>query len=98
MRIISKETLKKALKPFAIVSDPNGNVGFIQEVSVNDCQSGFKNQIKYTVNWLTGDNKKHAWFTHSELQFHCNLFIRVAECSCHQSGGNAAHVKNFLMK
>lgn len=79
---ISEETLKNCYKPYDIVTDKNGNVGFIQEVSFNTCQPE-EYQKPYAVNWITGDNTKHAWFDHSELKYHCNLFVKIAESSCH---------------
>ena len=52
---IKQETLNNAYKPFDVVTNKNGDVGFIQEVSVNDCQDEPSRQISYAVNWLVGD-------------------------------------------
>jgi hypothetical protein len=92
---ITAQTLNDAYKPYDIVSDKDGNVGFVQEVSVNQCQPE-PHQIQYAVNWLTGDCSKHAWFKHNELEKHCNLFIKIAESSCHPSGGNEYWVKKLM--
>jgi hypothetical protein len=89
---IEKETFKKAFKPFDIVTNKNGDVGFIQEVSVNDCQEGFYDQISYAVNWLVGNETKHAWFDHNELTAHCNLFIKISENVCNSTGNSAEFV------
>ena len=85
---ITEETKRKSYKPYDVVTDNSSNVGFIQEVSVNHCQQSFNAQISYAVNWLTGDNDKHAWFDHNELTVHCNLFVKIAESSCHPMGHN----------
>lgn len=91
MCVIKEETLKNAYKPYDIVSDENGNVGFIQEVSVNDGQSHESCQIDYAVNWLVVDENyilKHAWYTHKELKKHCNLFTKIAKSSCNPMGNS----------
>ena len=90
---IKQETLINAYKPFDIVTNKNGDVGFIQEVSVNDCQDEAKHQISYAVNWLVGDEYKHAWFSHDELTMHCNLFVKIAESACHPMGRNESKVQ-----
>lgn len=90
---IKKETLEWAHKPYDIVTDIEGNVGFIQEVSVNDCQESPEAQISYSVNWLTGDNYKTAWFDHDELTYQCNMFVKIAESSCHAFGSSANSVQ-----
>ncbi len=89
---VSKQTLAWAHKPFDVVTNRAGDVGFIQEVSVNDCQSDPTHQITYAVDWLVG-NDKHAWFFHNELKSHGNLLIKIAESACHSMGSNAKHVK-----
>lgn len=96
MNEITKETLTKALKPFDVVSDERGNVGLVQEVSVNACQVGFENQVSYSIKWLTGNNTKQAWFVHHELTLHCNLFVAIAECSCHPMGNNDSDVQTLF--
>lgn len=92
------EAFKKAYKPYDIVSDQNGNVGFIQEVSINSGQVTPECQLSYAVNWLYGNNSKHAWFSHKELTVHCNLFVKIAEISTHPMGHNACDVKRLLNK
>lgn len=78
---ITDEVLKKAYKPFDIVSDAYGNVGMIREVGVSSCQPDFDGQIKYAITWLTGAINKTAWFYHKELSRHCNIMIKIAECA-----------------
>lgn len=90
---VTKETLNKAYKPFDVVSDTKGNVGIIQEVSVNDSQVGFDDQISYAIKWLVSNESKHAWFDHDELQLHCNMLIVIAECACHPFGRNEGRVQ-----
>ena len=79
--IVSEKTLKNAYKPYDIVTDKNGNVGFIQEVDINDCQPE-THQISYSVEWIVGQGEKTAWYNHEELTKHCNIFVKIAECSC----------------
>ena len=92
---ITEETLKNAYKPYDIVTNENGDVGFIQEVNINDGQPE-PYQIDYAVNWLVGDETKHAWFDHSELKKHCNFFVKIAESSCHPSGNNEMEVSKLM--
>jgi hypothetical protein len=96
MSEVTKETLEWANKPFDIVTNEKGNVGFIQEVSVNDCQSTPESQISYAVNWMVGDNYKHAWFDHDELTVHGNILIKIAECACHPMGHNDSSVQKLF--
>lgn len=78
---IEEETYKWAYKPLDIVSDKDGNVGMIREVSVNSCQEDPNWQISYAISWLTGSVNKVAWFDHKELTQHCNIMIKLAECA-----------------
>lgn len=96
MSIATEETLKKAFKPYDIVTDKDGNVGFISEVNVNECQDGFDDQISYSVNWMIGKGYKSAWYQHSELTSHCNMLIKIAEQSCHPSGNNKYSVTKLM--
>ena len=93
---VSEESYKKALKPFDVVTDKVGNVGFVKEVSVNNCQTSFEHQISYAVTWLVGTNSKVAWFDHSELKKHCNIMAKLAENSCHPFGHNARQVETLF--
>ena len=93
---VTQETLDNAYKPFDVVTNGNGDVGFIQEVSVNDCQDIPENQIRYAVNWLVGKENKRAWFDHHELTLHCNLLIKIAESACHPMGHNSGHVQKLF--
>lgn len=96
MSKVAKETLRWAYKPFDLVADKKGNVGFIQEVSVNNCQETPNAQISYAVNWMIGNNDKYAWFLHKELTVHGNILIKIAECACHPMGNNARSVQNLF--
>ncbi len=93
---IKQETLNNAYKPFDVVTNKNGDVGFIQEVSVNDCQDEPSRQISYAVNWLVGDEYKHACFDHEELTLHCNIFVKIAEIACHPFGDNSSKVQSLF--
>jgi hypothetical protein len=92
---VKETTLIGALKPFDIVSIENGAVGYVREVSVNDCQADAKNQIRYAVNWLIGYGKT-AWWDHNDLKYHCNLFVKIAEDACHNMGRNEARVQELF--
>lgn len=96
MTKVTDESFKKAYKPFDIVSDKGGNVGLIKEVNVNSCQDTFEHQISYAITWLTGTNRQSAWFHHYELQRHCNLFLKIAECAASGHGGNYRHVEKLF--
>lgn len=93
---VSEETFKKSYKPFDVVSDKKGNVGIISEVSVNNCQETFDSQISYAVKWLTGKNNQTAWFAHNDLSRHCNLMVKLAECTASAQGNNARHVGSLF--
>jgi len=60
MSEVTRETLNWAHKPFDVVTDSHGNVGFIQEVSVNECQDDPNSQISYAVNWMVGNSTKYT--------------------------------------
>ncbi len=91
---ITEKTLKDSYKPYDIVTDKSGNVGFIQEVNINECQPE-PCQISYSVEWLIG-NSHNAWYSRSELEKHCNIFVKIAECSCHPFGNNKKEVKKLM--
>jgi hypothetical protein len=92
---ISETTLKMAYKPYDIVTDKNGNVGFIQETGINDFQPE-PHQISYSVKWIVGEGEKTAWYSHSELKKHCNLFVKIAQCSCNSFGNNNSKVESLM--
>ena len=96
MSEILPETIKNTHNPLDIVTDKDGNVGLIQEVSLNDCQVTPKHQVSYSVTWLTGNNGIHAWFYHDDLKRHCNLFEKISEMACHPMGRNERHVKKLF--
>ena len=93
---VTKETLKKAYKPYDVVTNENGDVGIIQEVSVNSCQESFDWQISYAVNWIIGNESKHAWFHHKELIRHSNIFEEIAKMSCHASGNSENSIEDLF--
>ena len=86
---------RKPNKPFDIVKAPTGEVGMITEVSVNDCQEGFDDMVSYSVDWFEGDLHT-AWWDHKDLTVLCNLFVKIAENSCHPMGYNEEHVEALL--
>lgn len=88
------EAVKKAYKPFDVVTCADGSVGFIQEVSINGSQSHIKHQLSYAVHWFVGEETKYAWWDHEELSLHCNLFVEIAKTMCHPFGSN----KEFVSK
>lgn len=92
---VSEKTLKDAYKPYDIVTDKLGNVGFIQETDVSNGQPE-PHQISYAVVWIVGEGEKTAWYNHKELTKHCNLFIKIAECSCHPMGNNSITVEKLM--
>jgi hypothetical protein len=92
---ITNKSLKTSFKPYDIVTDKDNNVGFIREVSINECQPE-PHQITYAVEWLVGNARKTAWYHHSDLIKHCNLFVKIAECSCHPFGQNEEKVSKLM--
>ena len=72
MEFVTEETIRNTFKPYDIVTDKSGNVGFIQEVGIIDTQPDPYWQISYCVNWLVGNETKVAWFRHEELTKHCS--------------------------
>jgi hypothetical protein len=48
---VSEKTLRDAYKPYDIVTDKYGNVGFIKETQVADYKRE-PNQVSYSVKWL----------------------------------------------
>jgi len=90
---VTEQTINNTHKPFDIVTNLDGDVGFIQEVNINDCQPHKDDQISYAVKWLVGNETKHAWFRHYELRAHGNLFVIIAECACNSTGRNSHNVQ-----
>ena len=90
------EAIDKAHKPYDLVTDKCNNVGIITEVNINACQSSIDEILSYSVALVIGNNVKSAWFKHDELTVHGNIFIIIAEESCHPMGRNARHVKDLL--
>lgn len=86
---IKAETIEEAHKPYDVVTDKAGNVGFIQEVNLNDCQTHPYQQVSYAVNWLVGRGDKHAWYHTEDLEVHTNIFKEIAKSSCHAMGHSA---------
>ena len=96
MSEITKESYRKAHKPYDVITIKGfKGVAIIKETSCNSCQDGFEDQIHYSVAWLTGKEGKMAWFKHDEITVHSNIFIVIAELSCHSFSANC-DVKNVL--
>ena len=94
--LITDKTISDAYQPFDVVTNKNGDVGFVQEVSCNECQDDPKWQISYAVCWVVGNENKHAWWRHKELKKHCNLMFKIAENMCHPFGGNDRFVERIF--
>lgn len=85
----TEETLRKVHKPFDFVESEKGSFGYIQEVSVNECQEGFENQVSYSVNWIKNvANEHNAWWNHNDLSVLGNMFKEIAKCAVHPFGNN----------
>lgn len=101
MTTIKKLTLTQAFKPFDIVSDEHGNVGYIQETHLNDSQDNPIHQVSYSVQWLVivkndpYGGLKHAWYQKDELKYHCNLFVKIAAASSCTSVNEDEVIKLF---
>ncbi len=89
--------IKQILKPFDIVTDEKGNVGIVQEVSIIDnFPHTYPIRESYAVNWIVGSGVKFAWYDRNELTKVCNLFVKIAEMSCHPHGQNKEYVKQII--
>ena len=87
---ISEAILKEAYKPYDIVTDKEGNVGFIRETDIR------QHSAAYDVEWIVGTGEKNAWYNHSELKKHCNFFVKIAECACNHFSNNREKVKTLM--
>ena len=101
MYSVNPEDLKKAYKPFDIVRFPDGELGFINEVSVNTCQESPEHQISYSVSFIT-ENKsghKNAWYHYQTEAFEIlgNMFVLIGEAACHNMGNNKRWVEKVLI-
>ncbi len=93
----TKETLNKVHKPYDFVESKKGSLGFIEEVSINECQNGFDNQVSYAVNWIKHvAYEKGAWWRHEDLTVLGNLFKEIAKCSVHPSGTNRCMIDKIM--
>lgn len=98
MAEITEKSLKRAYKPYDIVTDDVGNVGFIKETSLNEAQTEFNHQVTYSVEWLvvkTG-HPKNAWWQHEDLRCHTNMFKEIAKVSCHDMGYSSHSVDKLF--
>ena len=93
---VEKETLKKAYKPFDVVSDKNGSVGYIRETNVNNCQESFDWQLSYAVTWLVGPTTKSAWFHHNDLTVHSNLMFSFMKDMTNNFSNSARYVEHLF--
>lgn len=96
MHNVTKQTLVNAYKPFDVVSNERGDVGYIREVNVNDCQPNPVDQISYAVTWLVGNETKSAWWDHQELTYHCNLFVEIAKNTCSSFSTSGRRVQELF--
>lgn len=85
----TKETLSKVYKPFDFVESKKGSIGYIKEVSINECQDTFDDQVQYYVNWIKNlSNEPNAWWKHDDLNVIGNMFKDIAKCAVHSFGNN----------
>jgi hypothetical protein len=105
MSKITKESYKKAHKPYDVVTIKNHTgVALITEVGCNECQDEFDDQIQYSVMWLVkgvhseGEpySSKNAWYNHDELKVHSNIFMVIAKASCCESDNEVKKVMGNL--
>jgi len=88
--------ISRAYKPFDVVTNQDGRVGFIVEVNVSSTQTTENEMISYSVTWLTGGGRS-SWYTRDELTVHCNLFAKIAEAACHNMGDNHMYAEKILL-
>ena len=94
---VKEKTLKEALKPFDVVKDKkSGAVGFICEVSVNDCQPLPEHQISYAVQWMTPGTTRRYWWNYVELEYQSNLMHLIGIQMCNPMGRSDIWVKELL--
>lgn len=94
-----KEYIEKAHKPFDCVILEDGSVGFIKEVSINDCQESFDRCVSYSIHWIENRGyNKTAWFSHKELEgnIYNNFMFEVAKCMVHPFGNNEKYVDRLF--
>jgi hypothetical protein len=77
---IIKEEYERCYKPFDIVQDEIGNVGFIESVNFNTCNK-VGDRYSYSICWIIGTSHS-AWHHHESLKKHCNLMIKIAVSMC----------------
>ena len=99
----TSESYKVANRPGMIVLNHRGSVGFISEVSINECQIGVKDQLSYCVTWLhmnKDDKPKSAWWYHKDLipASGGNLYDIIAKGLCHQMGNNKEVSVNLMKR
>ena len=93
----TNETLSKVHKPFDFVESKKGSIGYIQEVSINECQVGFDNQVSYSVNWIKNVALDHnAWWQHDDLIVIGNMFKAIAKCAVHPYGNNEDVIDDIM--
>ena len=98
---VSDQALKKAHKPFDIVQFPDGELAYINEVNVNNCQESPEHQISYSINFITENpnGHKNAWYCYETLAFKVigNMLVLMAEAACHNALYSGDWVEKVLI-
>ena len=96
---VKSNTLKNALKPYDIVRLKDGEIALITEVSVNSCQETPEAQISYSIDFITDNinRSRSAWYSRAELEFMCNIFVKIAKNSTHPAGHSQQWVERLLI-
>ena len=91
---IHDNVFKKCFNSLDVVSDKDGNVGYISEININDSQSDEKWQLSYSVNWLMKKTRpKNAWWGHDQLTKHSNIMDSFSRGLCHPFGSGEKSLK-----
>ena len=92
---ITDDIIKKSFKPYDIVSDKTGSLGFIQDVNFNRYQPE-EFQVSYSIHWVMGKGDRHSWYDHDDLTRHGNVFIEIAKMATDHRCGTEGDVERIF--
>ena len=101
---IHENVYKKCFTPFDVITDNEGNVGYISEININTSQDEERWQLSYAVTWLvqvSDHPAKNAWWEHEELKKHSNIMESMAGDMAHPFGTGRKSLgllKDYLQK
>ena len=89
--------LEHSYRPYDVVRrNKDGEICFIDEVSINTCQYSLEHILSYSITNLSSEGGS-AWYTNEDLTFTgVNIFEAIAKLSCHPMGRSRFWVSKVM--